>query len=242
VLTDQEVTTRWRVRDFVWAILGGLFGGGLVLVPLLALGADTQTILVVGSLGQYTGHLLTIWLLARRRGGAASLGFTVLPSDGLYLGLGILLQITVPLLFFPLARLAGDEDAGQAVSEAIRQLTDTGYRVAMAGVVAVLAPITEELMFRGVLLKSVSRTNGRKGLWPTALIFALFHVFGLTGDLLSGLVLTLPTFLIVGLILATVTLRRGRLGPAIFIHSGFNLLAVLVLFLPPELLEQAAGS
>jgi hypothetical protein len=32
-------------------------------------------------------------------------------------------------------------------------------------------------------------------------------------------------------------LRSNRLGPAIFIHSGFNLLAAIVLLLPPELLE-----
>jgi membrane protease YdiL (CAAX protease family) len=34
-----------------------------------------------------------------------------------------------------------------------------------------------------------------------------------------------------------VTLRTKRLGPAIFIHSGFNLLAAVVLLLPTELLE-----
>lgn len=242
MLTKEELGTRWRVWDFVWAILGGLIGAGLVLIPLVALSADDPAILVVGSLGQYTGHLFTIWLLARRRGGAAGLGFSVVPSDGLYLGLGVLLQIALALFTFPLARLIGGEDAGQAVTEEIRRIADTGFRVAMAGVIAVLAPVTEELLFRGVLLKSVGRTRAGRAIWITALIFSLFHVATLTGDIWRGLILTLPAFFVVGLILASVTLRRGRLGPAIFIHSGFNLLAILVLFLPPELLEQAVGA
>ncbi|HSL27382.1 MAG TPA: CPBP family glutamic-type intramembrane protease, partial [Acidimicrobiia bacterium] len=67
-----------------------------------------------------------------------------------------------------------------------------------------------------------------------------FHVFGLTGDILRGVILTVPAFFLIGLILARVTLRQGRLGPAIFVHSGYNLLALIVLLLPPELLEQAA--
>ena len=47
----------------------------------------------------------------------------------------------------------------------------------------------------------------------------------------------MPQLFIVGIVLAWVTLRNGRLGPAIFIHSGFNLLAALVLLIPSELLE-----
>jgi membrane protease YdiL (CAAX protease family) len=34
--------------------------------------------------------------------------------------------------------------------------------------------------------------------------------------------------------------RKGRLGPAIFIHSGFNLLALLILLMPPDLVERLA--
>jgi membrane protease YdiL (CAAX protease family) len=41
-------------------------------------------------------------------------------------------------------------------------------------------------------------------------------------------------------VLAWVTVRTNRLGPAIFMHSGFNLLAAIVLLVPPELLEQVS--
>jgi membrane protease YdiL (CAAX protease family) len=242
VLTGQEVQTEWRFRDFVWVILGGIFGGGFALIPVFALGGGSQSSLIFGLLGQNLGHLLAIWILARRRGGAAGLGFTVLPSDLPYLGFGVLLQIVLPILFLPLANLAGTEDVGQVVGEEIRRLGGIGTRVLMAGMVAVVAPITEELMFRGVLLQSLSRLSARRGMWLSAIIFALFHVFSLTGDLVRGLLLTLPPFLIIGLILARVTQRRGRLGPAIFIHAGFNLLALVVLLMPPELVDSLIGS
>jgi membrane protease YdiL (CAAX protease family) len=72
----------------------------------------------------------------------------------------------------------------------------------------------------------------------SALVFSLFHVLGLTtGNLLAAAAIVLPQLFIVGLVLAWVTLRSGRLGPAIFLHSGWNLLAALVLLLPPELLN-----
>jgi membrane protease YdiL (CAAX protease family) len=35
-------------------------------------------------------------------------------------------------------------------------------------------------------------------------------------------------------------LRSGRLGPAIFLHSGFNLLAAIVLLLPADLADLPA--
>jgi membrane protease YdiL (CAAX protease family) len=40
-----------------------------------------------------------------------------------------------------------------------------------------------------------------------------------------------------GVLLAWLTTRYDRLGPAIFLHSGWNLVAALVLLLPSELLE-----
>jgi membrane protease YdiL (CAAX protease family) len=72
----------------------------------------------------------------------------------------------------------------------------------------------------------------------TALVFAAFHLIGLPGDrFLQSAAVVMPQLFIVGIVLAWVTLRSGRLGPAIFTHSGFNLLAALVLLIPSELLE-----
>lgn len=241
-LTEQSPSTGWRGRDFTLVMIAGLTVGGAMYLAAFALGWSDDALVVTSAIGQYAGHFIGLLALARRRGGSASLGFAVAPSDLWYVGLGLVLQVALPLLFFPLANLVSEGEAGQAVSDQIRQLGGLGGRLAMALVVGVLAPITEEVMFRGVLLKALGGLGRRVAITVSALVFAGFHLFGLSGDLVRGAVLTMPTFFLMGVILASVTLRRGRLGPAIFIHSGFNLLALLVLLMPPELVDQLMNS
>jgi membrane protease YdiL (CAAX protease family) len=237
----QSLASEWRGRDFILAMAGG-FGGVFLAGGLaLAMGADEESLLIVGSLGQFGGHLLVMALLARSRGGFKSLGFEVEPSDVVFIFYGIGLQILLPLLFAPLADLVGNGPSNQVVTEQIQRLAGTTNRVLMAGVLAVLGPVAEELLFRGILLRALAHRGRGRAAWATAGTFVAFHLFGISGDILASLVFLVPTFLVVGLILARITWRRGRLGPAIFLHSGFNLLALSVLLLPPDLLEGVAG-
>ena len=226
----------WRTRDFWLAMLAGLGGAALATIAVLAVDGSMSALLVTAALSQYVGHLGTLWLLGRRRGGLETLGLSIEGSDLRYLFLGLLLQITVPIIFFPLANMVSEGEGGQIISDQLRALDTTYAKVIMAAVVTVLAPLTEELLFRGVLQRSIG--TGRRAIWITAAVFAVFHLVGLSGDFVRSLVLTMPTFLIIGLVLSYVTVRQKRLGPAIFIHSGFNLLALVVLFLPIELLEE----
>jgi membrane protease YdiL (CAAX protease family) len=223
-------------------MFAGLVLGGALYLAGSALGWSDETLLVTSAFGQYVGHIGALVALAGQRGGSTSLGFAVLPSDIWYVGVGLLLQITLPLLFLPLANLAGESEAGQVVSDQIQQLGGLGSRIAMAVVVGVLAPATEEVMFRGVLLKALGGFGRRAAISISALVFVAFHLFGLSGDLLRGALLIVPTFFLMGAILAWVTLRRDRLGPAIFIHSGFNLLALLILLMPADLIDRLLES
>jgi hypothetical protein len=223
-------------------MIAGLVVGGALYAAGFGLGWSDESLLVTSALGQYGGHVLALVTLARRRGGSASLGFSVFPTDVWYVGLGLILQATLPILFLPLASLAGEAEAGQIVSDQIQQLGGIGTRITMTVVVAVLAPITEEVMFRGVLLKALGGFGRRAAIVVSALVFAGFHLFGLSGDLLRGALMVVPTFLLMGVIMAWVTVRKDRLGPAIFIHSGFNLLAILILLMPPELVDRILES
>ncbi len=217
-------------------MFAGLVAAGIATIAVLAAEGSLSALLVTAALSQYVGHLGTLWLLARRRGGLEALGLSIEGSDLRYIFLGLLLQITVPIIFFPLANLISEGEGGQIISDQLRALDTTYAKVIMAAVVTVLAPLTEELLFRGVLQRSIG--TGRRAIWITAVVFAVFHLVGLSGDFVRSLVLTMPTFLVIGLVLSYVTVRQKRLGPAIFIHSGFNLLALVVLFLPTELVEE----
>jgi membrane protease YdiL (CAAX protease family) len=237
---DQPPTIRWRGRDFALVMIAGLVVGGALYAAGAPLGWSDETLLVTSAYGQYGGHILALVALARRRGGSVSLGFSVSPTDTWYVGLGLILQVIMPLLFLPLANLAGEGEAGQVVSDQIRQFGGLGARIGMAVFLAVLAPITEEAIFRGVLLNALGGFGQLAAVLFSALVFAGFHLFGLSGDFLRGALLIVPSFFLMGVILARVTVRKGRLGPAIFIHSGFNLLALLILLMPPDLVERLA--
>jgi membrane protease YdiL (CAAX protease family) len=67
-------------------------------------------------------------------------------------------------------------------------------------------------------------------------VFALFHLASVDLSSHPVIILTLMVQLfIVGVILARMVQRSGRLGSAIFTHAGFNLVAVIALLVAPEL-------
>jgi membrane protease YdiL (CAAX protease family) len=232
------VPKAWSVADFILVVLGGFLAAVVFFWVSEVTGGPDELILVLSLVVQYLGHLLVLWWIAARKG-HPDLGFNVQGSDALYVGIGLLLQLALAVLFLPLSRLLfPDGESAQQVGNALAELESPAARMAAVAVAVVLAPITEELTFRGVLLKAMQNRSRRVIIVVTALVFASFHVLGLDPSrMLEAGVLVLPQLFIVGCVLAWVTLRQGRLGPAIFIHSGFNLLAALVLLLPPEMLE-----
>lgn len=209
-------------------------GGGLAAVFT----EDTNTVLLASFAGQFVGTLGVLWLVARSRDlGFDSLGLDIRPVDVLYLGLGVALQIAVAILFIPLQEvLVPQDEPAQELTEMFARLDTATARVAMVAIATFLAPLSEELMFRGVLLRALSHRSRLAVLAGTSFVFALFHLAG-TSSVGAGVLVFLQIFL-VGLVLAHLTLRHDRLGPAIFVHSGFNLLASLILLLPEEMLEE----
>ena len=227
----------WTVVDFILVVLGGFLGAG-IFVAFSLLWGEGELLLVLGLAGQYLGHLGVLWLLGRGKSNP-DLGFSIEAGDLRYLGLGLLLQLVLLVLFLPLTNYFFPEgESVQQVGSALAGLESTAARVGAVVVAVVLAPVTEELAFRGVLLKAMGTRARNTIIVVTALVFAAFHVLGLDpARLLEASAVVLPQLFIVGTALAWVTLRSNRLGPAIFMHSGFNLLAAIVLLVPPELLE-----
>lgn len=75
-----------------------------------------------------------------------------------------------------------------------------------------VAPITEELVFRGVILKNFSRVSQRFGIFMSALFFALAHENIPQGILAFTL----------GILLAYITQENNSLVPAIIVHFVVN--------------------
>lgn len=232
------MAARWTLIDLVLVVLGALGGSLAGGAAATAFTQDTNLVLIVAYAGQFVGTLGVTWLLARSKNqGLESLGFDIRPGDVLYLGLGVALQIGIALLFIPLQQyLVPEGRPSQDLMELFAQLDTPFGRIAMMAIATFLAPVGEEIMFRGVLLQAMAHRSRAVILVVTSLGFALFHLEGTTSPG-AGVLVFIQIFL-VGLVLAYLTLRHGRLGPAIFVHSGFNLLASLVLLLPQEVLEE----
>ncbi len=228
----------WTVGDFALALLVG-YAGAFVGASLAFFDSDLGTLLIATFAGQYGGHLLGLILVLRRRNASfADLGLEVVPSDGIYLFFGIGLQIALIILFSPLAFILEPEGSGQALSDLIPDVSGTVMRTVTVLAMAFLAPIIEELMYRGLLFRIIDRRRGATAaVYLSALVFTLAHLLGLgTEDPLTGAALLVPQLFVVGVVLARQVRRRGRLGPAIFTHAGFNLVAVLTLLAAPDLL------
>jgi len=109
-------------------------------------------------------------------------------------------------------------------------------------VIAIIGPTIEEIFFRGLGLRSALASAWRRAGMPrfaspqrrvrysiaaTSLIFALLHLSEVN-DLTSAIVL-LPGLFLAGWLLGWLTIRTGRLGPAIVTHVVFNGVAVVAL-------------
>ena len=227
----------WSVVDFVLIWLGGILGAGVIYAAATVLG-DDELAVVLGLAGQYIGSLGVFWLLRRQR--SRPVGFNVEPTDVLYVGIGLLLQTVLAVAFLPLTLLLfPDRTPPQQVAQALADIESSLLlKLVLVLAAVLLAPITEELMYRGVLLRAVDGRSRRFVMVVTALVFSLAHVVGLDPERpLASAAVALPQIFLLGLTLAWVTLRAKRLGPAIFVHSGWNLLAVVILLLPQDLLE-----
>lgn len=226
----------FTVSDFALTVLSG-FVGLFVVALLFAQDSDPSTLLVASLLGQYAGHLLGLWAVLRRRQSSfEAIGFHVEPSDGLYLIGGVVLQIAVAAAFIPIAQWIGAEGSTQALTEQIPAIQGMMPRVGLILAVTLIAPVTEELMFRGLLPRILGKWMSQMSSFAVAaFVFAAFHLLGVTGEnFMQSIALLLPQLFIVGLILGWQVMRRRRLGVAIFIHAGFNLVAVAALLFAPE--------
>lgn len=91
----------------------------------------------------------------------------------------------------------------------------------------VVAPVVEEVAFRGIMLRAMMR---RLGYWPAAglssLVFAALHAPNVP-NLTSAIVLVLVLY-VFGLVQCQLVRRHARLAPAAGVHGAVNLVSLLL--------------
>jgi membrane protease YdiL (CAAX protease family) len=91
-------------------------------------------------------------------------------------------------------------------------------------IVCVLAPIAEELFFRGYLYESLKRRYDlRTGALVNSLLFALIHFYVIS---------FIPIF-VLGLLLTYIREKCKTIIAPMIVHLVYNLIAVVIIFYPP---------
>ncbi|MGZ4677290.1 MAG: CPBP family intramembrane glutamic endopeptidase [Acidimicrobiia bacterium] len=230
---DAPARIRWGLGDFLWVWFATLVGqvviGAVVVVArgggrhYQADAIDIAAITIVGAL--FTVLLLQVGVAARGRGTLrADLGLTVRASDWPWLAAGVLLQLVGFGAVVLVQAVAGSEPK-QEVVKAL-EYSGVGIRILGAIGVVVFAPLAEELLFRGLLLRSLCR---RFPAAPAVLLGALLFAAGHLVDP-SAAPLLAPLAL-VGVVSGMLAVRTGDLSRSILLHAGFNLLSAVLLFL-----------
>jgi membrane protease YdiL (CAAX protease family) len=201
------------------------FGFG-TMAPILDLEIHERTSAVAALAGTGVGNLGTALLLAwfyRRRGVGRS-GAGLSPAGGRTIGLAAELALGM----FALSLLHDVAFTGlfgrppvSNVEPVLTALFSSGPRLpaalGLALVVVGIAPVVEELVYRGVIYRAFrDRAGVGLGIAGSALVFALAHF---EPDHFLPL-------LLIGAMLAWISERAGSLWPAIALHAFYNALSL----------------
>lgn len=229
---------RWRALSTELALaVFGMFAGIVVLSVLRGIGLWPSS--SVQGIGLVSGPAITgiaaatYWFGTRYAVRDAAFDARPLPHPPVLHAIGttlvcIALAIGGSIVLGELLELVGAPVAEQgSILEIVRAWhrgEDDGTIVLLGAAACVLAPITEESLFRGLLFRRLRVKNPRVLAYGvSALAFALIHANP------AGLVI----YGWLGLCFAFALERTGRLWPAIAVHMANNAFAFAALLLEP---------
>ena len=171
-------------------------------------------------------HVRAADCFAPRRRSAARVVYYIVLGLWIQLLADALMRVLIPLLRSGGIRIITGESFSAGGS---------AVRVIIMGLACcIAAPITEELLLRGFVLKNLSRVSQRTGIFLSAFLFALMH------EDLAQFLFAFP----LGILLAYITIHHNSLTPAIIVHAAVNTAAfadsLLKVYLPAGTYSAAA--
>jgi len=225
VVSAQPVWPTWTVfAVVVLALAITVVGGLLVAILVAATGGDSQALppwavtvaAVAQQLGMLTAPVLTAAMVYKvRKPLASDFG---LRKFQLFRSLIWMLLAWLTFVLFTAVWTAvlGAEESSSDLLEKLGADDGVLLTVTAAAVVAVGAPIAEEVLFRGFIFSAL---RGRFGVWPAAAITGA--LFGSVHYSSAPVVFLLPLAVFGGL-LCLLYYRTGSLLPPILLHSLNN--------------------
>lgn len=192
-------------------------------------GTDAVVFLALTTVAQALAMGFWPVLVARWKGTgvAADFGWRFNVVDIAYgLGVGSAMLFLAAVVNFGVSALVGlDPAADEATNtQVVSDAADGPALVIILLAAVVFAPIVEELFFRGLCLRAIERRFGTvAGVLVSSLLFTLPHF---TNPSLAGTAVLFSAIFTVGLVLAVLTVKTGRLGGAVLAHAVFNAVGV----------------
>jgi membrane protease YdiL (CAAX protease family) len=195
-----------------------LFWAGLLFVLLVQNAAFVSVAIwyTVGKYGIDTGRLGLVWNWQAVRQGVlwGGVAFLITPLVEL-LSMGVLRLVLGATAF---ERLMVWEKQTVALDSWLETLQPGITMLGFILVVAVAAPIGEEMFFRGFVFNLLRhRTSFTSAVWLSAALFAVLH---------ASVKNFLP-ILVIGVLLARLYARTGSLWSSVVMHGTFNLLSAM---------------
>jgi membrane protease YdiL (CAAX protease family) len=230
---DRRVQLPFRA---IWWALGGIVAGelfGALLAYLADLASDDRFVaeLIASQLGLWAGFAGAITGVSRRYGTGRLLpdfGVRMRPGDQ-WVGLGasVLMRLAGMLALLPLVLVFSHyfDHAPRSGGPFDGSDGDTGAVITVAVIAAIGAPFIEEILFRGVVMGALRRFGRWRAIVLQGLVFGAVHLQPTAG---RANILTFVAIAVGGFGLGWLADHYRRLGPGMWAHFFFNLLAVAI--------------
>ncbi len=218
----------WRPVDAA-IVLGWWFVAGVVAAIIVGPDGELTTLETFGVVVpmQSFAALGAVAYLARRRTDwREALAARIAWADWVGVLIGIGLEIGLALVLLTIVQGLNRNVPEQEVVGLAAESVGAVEWVLVVVSLLVIGPLAEEVVFRGVLLRSLFARYGTvPAVWWSAAAFAGLHLLD------PNAIFVAPLLLVLGVVMAYQALATGRLGRSYMIHVGFNLVTVVALAL-----------
>lgn len=220
---------RWGIGDAL-LIIPILFA---VVIPVTiasaVAGIDDTGVVALGLTAQAATFLAWPIIVSRTKGtGSPATDFGLrakLPAD---IGIGLLggfVAMVAAGIVGGFLQLLLDPEGETTNTSIVDDAEGSAWLLLIAVTTAVVVPVAEELLFRGLLLRALAkRWSVPVGAVVSGLVFTLVHAQfnGFAED-----VVLLGSIAAYTVVLTSLVVRTGRLGPAVVAHAAINTVGVL---------------
>ena len=146
---------------------------------------------------------------------------------GLLVGLSTAMGLNMAVSLVSQALGLETPEIGHELLKVMHDSSSVGATVALICSAVVVAPVMEEMVFRGLVQSSLLDLFGRAHRWPVILcasaVFTAVHCDAANWQ-------TLPGLFVLGVVLGWLYERHGSLLPSVLVHVGFNVCNIVLMF------------